>query len=99
MQNMGSMMGDPSMAAPPTPMGGGEAPMDPAMAGQMSPPATPEGEMGMGSMMPPQEEAPVEEDLGWIDFALSQLNLAKKLNKSKKGRELLDKIGGEVVRG
>ena len=100
MQNTQSMMGDPSMSAPPTPMGGGEAPMDPAMAGQMSPPAAPDAQMGPGAMPPMEGEygAP-EEDLGWVDFALSQLNLAKKLNKSKKGREQLDKIGAEVVRG
>lgn len=92
-------MGDPSMAAPPTPMGRGEAPMDPAMAGQMSPPAEMPQEMGMGQEPPIEEYEEEDSSTKWLDFALSQANLAKKLHSTAKGKEKLQKIGSEVVRG
>jgi chaperonin GroES len=100
MQNMQSMMGDPNQAmeamqgAAPQPMGGGEAPMDPAMAGAMSPPMDPAMAMGMGEQTQPEEDS-----TKWIDFALLQSNLAKRLSKTKKGKETLSKIGEEVSRG
>ena len=100
MQNMASMMGDPNMGTPP-PMGGGEPPMDPAMAGAMSEPVDPMNSMGMGTGTPPPEEMqdPQAEMSKWLDHALQESNLAKNLLKKKDGKDILGKMGDEVCRG
>jgi chaperonin GroES len=96
---MQSMMGDPNMGTPP-PMGGGEPPMDPAMAGAMSPPMDDPSAMGMGEAMPPpmpEMEAP--DSSKWLDFALMNANLAKQVKRKKDGEQQLSAIGEEVCRG
>jgi chaperonin GroES len=101
MQNMQSMMGDPNQAAqamqgtaPQPPMGPEGGAMDPMQAGAMSPPIDPSAAMGMGEYSEPSGG-----ETKWLDFALQQANLAKELHKTKKGKELLAKIGEEVARG
>jgi chaperonin GroES len=97
-QGLGTMMGDPSQ---PMENMGGMAPMggDPsqnmqAMAAQAEPPA-PGMPMEMGQTSEPQ----VDESKKYIDWALSQMNLAKFIKKKKGGEDKLNKIGEEVVRG
>ncbi len=83
---------------PPQPMGGGEAPMDPAQAGLMSPPVDPMNAQGLGEVAQPTD--PYEQDSqDWVDFALQEANLAKNIRKKKDGEDILNKMGQEVARG
>jgi chaperonin GroES len=47
----------------------------------------------------PQESPQEDNNENYMDYALSQANLAKKLNKSDTGKELLDTIGNDVFEG
>lgn len=89
-------------------------PMDPSMMQGQMPQGMPSAPMGPESMgMPPQQmeaqeppevmqEDPQEDEMeNYLDAALSETNLAKKLRnkKTKDGTLLLDEIGEEVFRG
>jgi len=100
-QGLGSMMNDPSqgMAQPQQPMpgmeqmgGGGQDPA--ALAAQSMPP-----QMGPGMEMGQEVNSQVDPAQKYIDFALSQTNLAKHLRKKKDGEDRLNKIGSLVVEG
>ena len=95
MDNTTSMMGDPSQGMPP--QQGGMPPQQGMQPGQ--PP------MG-GQPMPMGQEAGEPDDSGnedkienYLNYALSQANLAKKLYKSDKGKETLAKMAIELVEG
>jgi chaperonin GroES len=78
--------------------GAGEG-MDPqALAAQATPPA-PGQEMMLGQELPPPEEENATSMAKLIDFAFSTHNLVPKIAKRKGGKDLLGKIGGEVIRG
>lgn len=94
-QGQGTMMNDPSQPMPQ--MGGmpGMEGQDPAAMAAMSAPPPPGQIMEMG-MEDQSAQDPMQK---YIDFALSQANLAKHLRKKKDGESMLAKIGSEVVRG
>lgn len=78
--------------------GAGEG-MDPqALAAQATPPA-PGQEMMLGQMTPPPEEEESASLEKLIDFAFSKANLVPSVKKRKAGKDLLGKIGQEVIRG
>lgn len=94
-QGQGTMMNDPSQPMPPMGSMPGMEGQDPAAMAAMSAPPQPGQIMEMG-----MEEQPAQDPMQkYIDFALSQANLAKHLRKKKDGQQLLDKIGSDVVRG
>lgn len=100
MMNQGPMMDDPSMAqGGPPPQGGmppqGGPPQDPSMMGQ---PPQPQPQMPM-EPGEPDDSADEEKMENYLDYALSQANLAKKLNRSKKGKEQLESMATELVAG
>src|SRR6266705_844026 len=75
-------------------------------APQGQPGQTPQGGPAAGNMQPqPQmgtygadQDTPQEEAMeNYINYALSQSNLAKTLRKKKKGQETLDQMGPEIV--
>lgn len=72
--------------------------MDPqALAAQATPPA-PGQEMMLGQETPAPEENTTNM-ANLIDFAFSTHNLVPKISKRKDGKDLLGKIGQEVIRG
>lgn len=73
--------------------GGGGDPM--AIAAQAQPPQ-PTPQMGMGAEM---EQQPTDPMMKYVDWALSQANLAKHIRKKKNGEDILAKMGDAVATG
>jgi chaperonin GroES len=81
---------DPSTAPPQAGMGQGQPPMggpQPQTGGMPVPTADPDG------------DSDNDQFENYLNAALSEANLAKKLSKSKKGKETLAKMGQEIVKG
>lgn len=88
-------------------------PQQPGMPPMQGGPQGPQPPMPQGPQPPMMEEAPGMEEQpengdasgndeqteAYLDYALSQANLAKKLNKSKKGQQILQDIAEEMVQG
>jgi len=72
---------------------------DPMMAGQDPNMGMQQPEMGMPqepAMEPPSQEEQLD---NYLNYAFSETNIAKKLKKTKKGKETLEEIGREICRG
>lgn len=81
-------------------------PMDPNMAQSGGMPQPPQPNMMMEENPGMEEQPETDDESGneeqaeaYLDYALSQANLAKKLNRTEKGREELTKIASELLDG
>lgn len=100
MMNQGPMMDDPSMAQGGPPPQGGMPPQDPSATMMGQPPQQPMPPMMPGMEQGEPDDSGEEEQMeNYLDYALSQANLAKKLNRGKKGKEQLAKMAEELVAG
>lgn len=98
-QGLGTMMNDPMQGMQempgqdPSMMGASGA--DPMSIAAQSTPPTPGMPMEMGEMSEPEPQNTKK----YLDWALTQVNLAKFIKKKKDGEDKLNKIGEEVVKG
>jgi len=86
--SLGGNPSDPSSGPPQPGMDQGQPPMG----------AIPQAG-GMPAQINPDQDDDNEQFENYLNAALSEANLAKKLSKTKKGKETLSKMGEEVVKG
>ncbi len=87
--------GGPPAGGPPTGAPPEGAQGMPGMPPQMAPTPQPGGMPGQD----PDQDGDNEDFENYLNYALQEANLAKKLSKSKKGKDTLKEMGQEVCRG
>ncbi len=85
-QQGGQMQGAPQAMPGPPPDGGPAA-------------QSPQPDPSNSTYGADQQTNPQDEQKDYVNYALTQANLAKKLSKTKKGRETLQEMGQEVITG